>query len=314
MKTLIRIAALTALLFSAYSAQPQAAIPVYANNLQDGGSAANGTIYFKPVTATGGPASYQKPGGGIATVTPVSATVTSGAFSTTLPNVQLTNPSGVCFVTTLVTNNGSVLGPGFSCVQPHSVPTGPTDWCQLVNGSPQCDLDDYVPVLTPAQTNYPSLPAPPDMTTMWNDIVAENIAAGYIAGQTTLTDSSTVTWNAAAPTLNAAVLPLYTPAGPSNNCGQSGRPSCTAQPDGISTRTINVTGMVAGARYLLVLNALGETAGAQTVNFGTGCNWEWTIGDVPMSGNTLVIPTWVNFSTLAVWTYDGTNCIGTVVD
>ncbi len=304
MKTLIRIAVCTALFFSAYAAQPQAAIPVYANNLQDGGSAAAGTIYFKPVTATGGPASYQKPGGGIATVTPVSAAVKAGAFSTTLPNVLLTNPPGLCFVTTLVTNNGSVLGPGFTCVQPHSVPTGPTDWCQLVNGSPQCDLDNYVPVLTPAQTNYPSLPAPPDMTTMWNDIVAENIAAGYVAGRTALTDAAVVTWNAAAPTLNAAVLPLYTP-------GLSGAPSA---PDGISARTVNVTGMVAGARYLLVLNALGESAGAQTVNFGTGCNWEWTIGDVPMSGNTLVIPTWVNFSTMVVWTYDGTNCIGTVVD
>ena len=121
-------------------------VTVSASNLQDGGSPANGTIYWKPVLSSGIGASYHLPGGGIASVTAQSATVTSGAFSLTLPDTTLTTPANICFSVTLNTANGSVLGPGYTCVQPHGTSTGSGDWC----ASGACSFDSYAPYL-PAQ-------------------------------------------------------------------------------------------------------------------------------------------------------------------
>jgi hypothetical protein len=122
-------------------------VTVSALNLTDGGQPANGTITFQPVLAGGQKASYRKPMGGIATITPVHATVTAGAFNLTMPDAYRTNPANICFQVTLSTANGySVLGAGYNCVQPHGSPFGSDDWCQ----SSGCNFDNYVPNLMTA--------------------------------------------------------------------------------------------------------------------------------------------------------------------
>jgi hypothetical protein len=141
------------------------------------------------------------------------------------------------------------------------------------------------------------------MMTMWNTMVAANVAAGNSITPVTLTDASVVTFNATNATMNIATLPLYNAT------------ATPIAPDGLASRTINVTGLVSGARFAILINPLGTAAGTQpqTVNFGSGCVWQFAPG-VNVSGTTLTIPPWANWSYFAAFIYDGTNCIGTVVD
>lgn len=143
-----------AILFVALAAAPAAAqtVTVSASKLTDGGSPANGTIYWKPAQANGQSASYRQPGGGIATITPLSAPVVDGAFSIVLPDTSLTNPVNVCFVVSLYTTGGSVLGPGYGCVQPHGTAISGGDWCQ----SGACNFDLYAPSLSSGPTIGPA--------------------------------------------------------------------------------------------------------------------------------------------------------------
>lgn len=270
-------------------------VTITAANLQDGALPAKGTIYWKPVVAGGGSASYRKPGGGQQTVTPLSAVVANGGFSLILPDTTLTTPQNICFAVTLNTANGSVLGPGYNCVQPHSVATGETDWCQ----AGICNFDNYTPAL-PTQPLYYGAP---DMLTLWNTMVSANIAAGNTITPQTLADAATVTFNATNSTMNAATLALYDTA------------ATPPALDGVTSRTINMTGLVTGARFAILINPLSTATiqQAQTVLFGSGCTWQFAPG-ASISGNTLSIPPWATWSYLAAFVYDGTNCIGTVVD
>lgn len=312
MKRLLLIAALFAVPCSLFAQM----VTVEASNLRTStGMPVTGIITFTPLLGNGLPGSYQAPAGGQVISQPVSVSVTNGAFSISLPDVTLTNPPNICFSVTLKTGSGSGLGPGYDCVQPHGTPNGSNDWCQIVNGSPVCDFDNYVPDLTWTQQNLPTVQqVPHDMLDAWNAMVEANSASGGTTPVTTFTDSATVTWNATGAALNAAQLPLF-------SCSQSGTSfPCTGSgnagiSDGLTSRTLNMTGMVTGARYLLALDPLGEAAGQQSITFGTGCTWTWTnTGDVVMSSNTLTIPKWANWTYLIAWTYDGTSCQATVVD
>jgi hypothetical protein len=289
MKKLLSIAVLLCLAVQSF---PQT-VTVSATKLKDGGKAANGTIYWKPVSDDGSPASYRDPSGGIQTVSPVSAIVKSGAFTMTLPDTTLTSPPNICFAVTLNTANGSVLGPGYTCLQPHATALGSSDWCQ----AGICNFDNYTPSLPALPLYYGS----PDMMTMWNQMVSQNIAAGNSLTPQTLTDAAVVTFNATNPTLNVATLPLYD--------------STINVLDGVTSRTINMTGLVAGARFGILIKPLNkaDVHQAQTVVFGSGCTWQFAPG-VNLSGNTLSIPEWAGWSYFAVFIYDGTNCIGTVVE
>jgi len=325
MKTLIRITLITLAMLCGIASLPaqtvktvpcsslvagtQGTVTVTASDL-GGLTPLTGIVSFQPTLANGIAASYQMPNGGQSISLACTTYAVAGVFSITLPDVTLTTPPDLCFKVTAQLNGTQVLGPGYSCVQPHGTATSPTDWCQ----AGVCNFDNYIPVLTLPQTSFPGLPGPPDMIGMWNSMVSNNITAGGSITPVALTDAAVVTWNATNPNLNAATLPLYALAGPQTNCGAEPLQSCVPTADGLTGRTINLTGMVAGGRYMLVLNAMGEAAGAQTVTLGSGCTWQWTVGNVSMSGNSFVIPTWVNFSTLVVWSYDGKTCAGTVVD
>jgi hypothetical protein len=109
---------------------------------------ASGTIQFAPVDLNGHPLSYKIGGKGQTLSSPVTATVTAGTFSIALPDVSATNPVNVCFSVTVVDNvtGASVLGPGYTCVQPSSALPSPS-WCT----SSVCSFDNYIP-------NNPALP------------------------------------------------------------------------------------------------------------------------------------------------------------
>jgi hypothetical protein len=116
-------------------------VTVSASYVYDGSSPANGTVYFAPVLATGQAASYHRPGGGTASVTPLQAAVVNGGFTLVMPDSSLTTPSNLCFSTSLVTANGQVIGPGYGCVQP----AANNYWCT----SGVCNFDNYTPGLSP---------------------------------------------------------------------------------------------------------------------------------------------------------------------
>jgi hypothetical protein len=101
---------------------------------------ASGVIYFAPVDANENPLSYRMGQHGQTVTTAVSATVTNGSFTLTLPDVSQTDPTNVCFSATVIDNSTgfSVLGPGYKCVQPDSVSSS---WCT----STTCNFDTYVP-------------------------------------------------------------------------------------------------------------------------------------------------------------------------
>jgi hypothetical protein len=157
-------------------------VTVSGSNITDstGTAMASGTITFTPSDTSGHWLSYKMGGHGQTLALPVTATVTNGAFSITLPDTNTTNPINVCFAVTVTDNvtGDSVLGPGYSCVQPGSQ-TANASWC---TGSPLvCNFDNYVP-------NNPALP----ITTIsgggestfnggsvTNGITAPSLTAGY---------------------------------------------------------------------------------------------------------------------------------------
>ena len=92
-------------------------VPVAASHLQDGNSAASGTIVWLPVLSDGTPTAYRSGAGGVATSTAVTAPVIGGAFNiSSMPDSAQTTPLNLCWRVTLVASKGSsLLSP---CVQP----------------------------------------------------------------------------------------------------------------------------------------------------------------------------------------------------
>ena len=317
------IAALAALMFSpTVTAQvPSGCVQVFAAGIKNSAGVleASGTISFAPVSAAGVPISFLSACGGVPGQTsdvPITVPIKTGAFTINLPDVSLTNPPNICFsVVAKETGTGDrLLAPGgYTCLQPHGTPQGSSDWCQIdsTTGAPRCNFDAYIPTFSAPTALY----GPPDLMTMWNMLVVTN---GPVSSSTAV-DSAVVTFNAAGAPMSAFTLPLYTPAGPSNNCGNDGvLPLCYAVADGITTRTVNVTGLVAGNYFSILINPLAlagaVTPTAQMVTFGTGCNWQFAPGRIVMSGTTLTIPSWATGSYLAIFQYDGANCIGAIGD
>jgi hypothetical protein len=93
-------------------------------------------------------------GYGQATQSTLQAQVTNGVFSLLVPDTALTNPANVCFNVTVLDNvsGNSILGAGYSCVQPAgsgTAVTGSQAWCTAstatVGGT--CNFDAYPPNL-----------------------------------------------------------------------------------------------------------------------------------------------------------------------
>lgn len=159
-----KIALIAAVLLLVASKIPCQTVPVTATMLSDSAlNPANGTLTFSPVNSAGQPIAYKKGGGGQATAAPVNVTVKNGAFTINLADVSQTSPAWICFSLALAGYNGAALGPGYTCVQPHSAPSGPTDWCQ-VGG---CNFDNYIPKLA----DMTALTVPAAKTTLPGTVV-----------------------------------------------------------------------------------------------------------------------------------------------
>ena len=289
---ILRIAIIALGLLCCYAAFGQMVTVTGAKIQNSNGVKLSGVIKWQPVSATG-PVSYVAPNGGQTVATAVSAPVTSGAFTIQLPDTGLTNPPDICFWVTFSSPKGDNFGDGtgYRCVQPHGTAVSTTDWCQ----AGICNFDNYVPPSDPTQANY----GPPDMYTMWNSIVYQWLATpGNVVQKNTLNDLATITLNLNGSMLSASTLKLH-----------SGNPPA---PNGLYARTINVTGLVAGARFMVVIDTSPATV-MQTVTFGTGCTWSFGPG-VAVTNNTLSIGPWMNSSYLAYFMYDGTTCLGMVAN
>jgi hypothetical protein len=114
---------------SSLVAGTQGTVTVQASNL-GGLTPLTGIVSFQPTLANGVAASYQMPNGGQSISLACTTYAVAGVFSITLPDVTLTTPPDICFKVTAQLNGAQVLGPGYSCVQPHGTATSPTDWRQ----------------------------------------------------------------------------------------------------------------------------------------------------------------------------------------
>lgn len=229
-------------------------VTVLGNQIIDstGALVSNATITFSPVLSNGNPASYRRgSGGGQAIVTPVSAPVSSGAFSLALVDSAQTSPTNICYAVIVSDNitGSSILGPGYSCVQPTSF----NSWCSGGN----CDFDGYQPNLKPialTQTGPagpigpPGLPGP----------VGTPVSGALLNAGDTLTSALLATvCNGSAGGL--AILP----SGPVNLAATLIVPAhCTIQGQGIGVSTILVApntvftpGMVVNTQHALTLPA-----------------------------------------------------------
>lgn len=141
-------------------------VTVSASHLTDstGTAITNATVAFAPTSNAGTPIGYRVNGAGQAITSPVTAAVTSGAFTITLADTNLTAPQNVCFSVTVTDNtSGNILlggsGSGYSCVQPAYSTTSPNAWCS----AGVCNFDNYYPPATPGvvQTTGPTGPTGP---------------------------------------------------------------------------------------------------------------------------------------------------------
>jgi hypothetical protein len=286
MRKMIRIALITLAMLTAYASLPAQTVTVSATKL-GGLTPITGTISWQPTTNTGQPASFQVPSGGQQVTTPITAYVTAGVFTLTLPDVSLTSPQNICYSVTATVKGKSVLGLGYSCVQPHGTATGESDWCQ----AGVCNFDNYVPNLPAIPTLYQA----PDVITALNTLVAQLIAGGTPPSPQKLTDAASVTMATGGAALSEATLQLTS---------------------AYSTRTLNIAGLAVGSKFVIVINTpTTSQAAPQAVMFGTGCTWQFMPSPVNVSPSTgLIIPQWANWSYLIYGVYDGTNCIATVAD
>jgi hypothetical protein len=129
----------------------------------------------------------------------------------------------------------------------------------------------------------------------WNEAVQTNILMGTPPQIVTVSDASTVTL-ATTPvsthyTLSAFVLPL------------------TAA---VSARTVNLSGLVAGDRFLIQLtpslSVPGSPSPATTITLGSGCVWQAASNGGISSLPNITIPIGQLNPIIVAAIFDGTNC------
>lgn len=151
MKLTIRAACAALPLFSAIVAFGQTGyVTVTESHVMDAGvPIANGTVNFYPVDNNGNTMSYRvgSATGGQVGPDPITATVTSGAYTISLPDSELTFPVHACYKRVIIDNSSgqTLSGPGYTCVQV-SNQVGSAEvtggWCTASGG---CNLDHYPP-------------------------------------------------------------------------------------------------------------------------------------------------------------------------
>jgi hypothetical protein len=121
------------------------------------------TVYAGAVTAINAAGGWCPAGSSVVIVSegqagpePVFAQVTNGVFATMLADTALSYPANVCYNVTITDNvsGASLLGPGYSCVQPAGsgpAVSGASTWCSAATSvlGGRCNFDIYSPNLAP---------------------------------------------------------------------------------------------------------------------------------------------------------------------
>lgn len=176
----------------------------------------------------------------------------------------------------LLTNSGLTVT---STITPSTIPDGTNILTAQYDGT-NCNgrmSGNYAPALTDLDAL---------VTEMWNDLAQVNESLGNSMNPPTLTDSPSVTLATAGAPMSAFILPLSS---------------------SLQSRTVNVTGLVSGARFALQITPTPKIQ--QTITMGTGCTWKL----IPEQSGLMTLPSlmiWDNSSSpaLIIGTYDGTNC------
>jgi len=153
MKKLFTLLSLLLSLTIPVLAQSTGVVQVTGSHLQDSSNTliTNATISFQPVGTNGQPISFRRGGTlpGQAVTNAITAQVTGGAFTASLPDTSLTYPANVCYNVTVTDNvsGNQLLGSGYSCVQPVYDNEGSANpWCVV----DVCNFDNYLPSTLPA--------------------------------------------------------------------------------------------------------------------------------------------------------------------
>lgn len=121
-----------------------------------------------------------------------------------------------------------------------------------------------------------------DGSNSFSPIIPTVASAAFAA--TPLTDSATVTWAIGSALYGNQHLTFTVHSG---------------------SRTLNVSGMVSGGNYTLILKQ--DSTGGEGLTLGTGCTWK-VIGG---GGGAITPSTGANAVDVLAWTYDGTSCFAT---
>lgn len=127
---------------------PTGFIQVSQNRLLDstGTNVSSATVCAQPLTTLGIAASIRVGGGGTVISSPVCVQATNGSWTMNLPDTSLSQPANACFTLTATDNlsGNSLIGPGYTCVQPTSQ-ASPNGWCT----SGVCNVDSLPPMVKP---------------------------------------------------------------------------------------------------------------------------------------------------------------------
>jgi len=323
MRSLLRIAAITLVMLAGIASLPAQTVTVTSSHFSDSsGNLITGLLHWQPTLANGMSASYRLGGGGQVTSLPVEVYVVGGVLSMPIADTSLTSPKNICFRLTLTTTvSGSALGPGYRCLQPHSVATSTSDWCQ----SGVCNLDNYTPPLAPLVqvTAGPTGPAgaigptgpagaigPTGPTGATPTIAVGATSIGTPGSPPAVTNTGTPTaavFNFAfgAPVSACVTLADGIPVtvAMNNSPGYCGEVTLSST---IPTRALNISGLVNGSFFEIIL--IQDGTGGASVTGGTGCVWHLGTDAGFVATSTFSLTSAANAANILAGLYDGTNC------
>lgn len=207
----------------------------------------------------------------------------SGAFTDT----GCTNPvSGTINCATYgsnsaTTQNAYFMGVGTGSIPVTGVPTNYAGWAGPPSGTPS-----YLATLPNANPSAKGIMEMGAAATV-NGVSQSGVTQIPISFSTQ-TDSASVTWAVASETFaNTTLTMVHT----------------------TSTRAINVSNLVNGGSYTLILKQ--DATGGALATLGTGCTWLQGTASAGYAANTtLSVTATASAVNLFVFTYDGTNCYG----
>lgn len=311
MKTLIRIALIILAMLCGVASLPAQMLTVVASTFSDSTQKPiTGTLLLTQTLANGTPTAYQLGGGGWRSGASVSVYVSAGVLSIPLPDTSLTSPSNLCFRLSS-TSPSIILGPGYNCLQPAS--TGQSSWCTTTSGVTVCDLGKYTPPLAPLVQSVagPTGPTGPTGATGATPTVAVGPTSVGVPGSLpVVTNSGTPTAAVLNFQFSAAVSPcvILADGNPltvpmANSPGYCGEVTLSHT---LSTRTVNITGLVNGSFFELIL--IQDATGGANATGGTGCVWYLGTDSGYVANSTFNLTAAANAANILTGFFDGTNC------